>query len=65
MAEITSEISFPEDIEFEINGNNISAKGKLGQVTKTFPSTNIKITKKDNSLILNVGSEKKKEIKHS
>ncbi len=61
MAEITSEISFPEDIEFEINGNNISAKGKLGQVTKTFPSTNIKITKKDNSLILNVGSEKKRD----
>ena len=51
-------ISIPENTEIKISSNNISVKGKLGQLDLNFNSL-IKISEKDNLITLSRSSDKR------
>lgn len=62
MAESSSEIKIPAGVEADVSGSTITVKGKLGEVKKDFPVEKLKAKKKDDALVLSVGSENKKEL---
>lgn len=55
------EVKLPEDATLEINKNEVVAKGKLGQLKRTFKLEKMKIEKKDNLLVLKMDEPKSKE----
>ncbi|MBN2014099.1 MAG: 50S ribosomal protein L6 [Candidatus Altiarchaeota archaeon] len=61
MTDTKAEIKIPEGVDIEIKDNNVIIKGKLGESSKKFPASRLKITKKDNSVILGAGSDKKRQ----
>lgn len=54
------EVLIPEGVQIDISGNDISVKGKLGEVKKTFDFNKIKITKEDKKLVLEPKSKLRK-----
>ncbi len=61
MAEIKAEIEIIDGVDIEIKDNKITAKGKLGELIREFPAEKLKITKNDNTIILIVSSDKRKQ----
>jgi large subunit ribosomal protein L6 len=56
-------ISVPEGVTVDINDNNITVKGKLGELTQEYSGVNIKL--EDNTLTVERNSEKKEhKAKH-
>ncbi|ODS41929.1 MAG: 50S ribosomal protein L6 [Candidatus Altiarchaeales archaeon IMC4] len=53
-------LDIPEGIGVEVDKNLVKVKGPKGEVERRF-GANVKISKKDNEIILSVGSSKRKE----
>jgi large subunit ribosomal protein L6 len=45
-------IIIPEDVEVKIDGNSVSIKGKLGELSLKFDRSSIKLKREDNKLIV-------------
>lgn len=61
MADIELKVDIPEDVNAEVRENKIIAKGKLGEITREFPQNPVKISKKNNSIVLSIDSTKKRQ----
>lgn len=58
-------IIVPKEVQFDINSNNVSIKGTLGQICVSYPNDLIKIEKKDNSIKVNrVNDDKQTKMYH-
>lgn len=58
--EFFQEIEIPEGVEVEIDGSTFKIKGPEGEVERTFKSGKLKMSKKDNKIIL--GNEKSTKV---
>lgn len=54
-------IEIPEGIEAKIEGNVIKVKGEKGELSREFPLNDIKISKKENRIILKCSLDKRTE----
>jgi len=58
--ETVEEIEIPEGIDVEIKGNTVCVRGLEGEVSRKIPNE-IKISMKDNKVILSIDSRHRKE----
>ncbi|HDH40970.1 MAG TPA: 50S ribosomal protein L6 [Candidatus Altiarchaeales archaeon] len=61
MAGMELEIRIPENVDVEIKENAVTVKGRLGELTREFPPHPVKISKKDNSILLSIDSDKRRQ----
>ncbi len=61
MAGMELEVEIPEGVEVEFKENTVIVKGKLGELTREFPPHPVKISKKNNSILLSIDSDKRRQ----
>lgn len=54
-------LEIPEGITVKVEGSEISAAGKLGELKKTFADPNIDISMKDNKIVFSAGTDTRKQ----
>jgi large subunit ribosomal protein L6 len=59
MAGLELEVKIPDGVDVEVKENTIAIKGKLGELTREFPIQPVKISKKDNSILLSIASDRR------